>query len=187
MLVKMLRGITLGTSAALGLALVAPAAAHAQAQTSGTRFGVEAAYASHYNFGVGAFVKFHLAELSGKPLTGRVAFDYYFPGNYNFDVVGYSQKFFQISGDALYDLSAKGNITPYLGAGLVYSHYSIDCNNNAFCGGFGSGGIGLDVLGGLNFMANSKLMPFVEAKLGLGGSTGGYGGSEFVLKGGIHF
>jgi hypothetical protein len=179
--------MALGTSAALGLAMVAPAAAHAQAQTSGTRFGVEVAYADHYNLGVGAFLKFHLAELSGHPLTGRASFDYYFPPSYSFGGSGYSQKFFQISGDALYDVTSNGNVKPYLGAGLVYSHYSIDCTGFAFCAGFGSGGVGLDILGGLNFMANSKMMPFVEVKLGLGGSTGGYGSGEFVLKGGIHF
>ncbi|MGH7593672.1 MAG: hypothetical protein ACRELE_07465 [Gemmatimonadales bacterium] len=182
---RMLRGMALATSAALGLALAAPAAAHAQAQTSGTRFGVEAAYADHFNFGVGAFVKFHLAELSGKPLTGRASFDYYFPGSYGgFTGFSYSQKYFQISGDALYDLTANSNVHPYLGAGLVYSHYSIDCTG---CIGIGSGGVGLDILGGLNFMANSKLMPFVEVNLGLGGGAGTYGSGEFVIKGGIHF
>ena len=30
-------------------------------------------------------------------------------------------------------------------------------------------------------MGNSKLMPFVEAKIGLSS------GSEFIIKGGIHF
>jgi hypothetical protein len=184
MLVKLLRGMTFGSTAALGLAIVAPAAAHAQAQTAGTRFGLEAAYADHFNLGVGAFVKFHLAELSGHPITGRASFDYYFPGDY----FGVSQKFFQISGDGLYDITSKGNVKPYVGAGVVYSHYSLsDADCGDFCGEFSNGGIGLDILGGLNFMANSKLMPFVEVKLGLGGDLGAYGGNEFVLKGGIHF
>ncbi|HEY4101722.1 MAG TPA: hypothetical protein VGM20_12690 [Gemmatimonadales bacterium] len=190
MLVKLLRGMTFGSTAALGLAIVAPVAAHAQAQTAGTRFGVEAAYADHFNLGVGAFVKFHLAELSGHPITGRASFDYYFPGSYNYcalDACDVKQHYFQISADGLYDISSKGNVKPYVGAGLVYSHYSIGNSDNCPGCDFGSGGVGLDIMGGLNFMANSKLMPFVEAKLGLGGSVGAYGSGEFVLKGGIHF
>ncbi|HEY3933796.1 MAG TPA: hypothetical protein VGL65_04195 [Gemmatimonadales bacterium] len=190
---RLLRGMTLSAGAAVGLALVVPSAAHAQAQTSGTRFGVEAAYADHFNLGVGAFVKFHLAELSGKPLTGRVSFDYYFPSSNNFDCgfdnCGVSVHYFQIAADGLYDISSKGNVKPYVGAGLDYAHFSESFSDCPECGTFsgGTGGIGLDILGGLNFMANSKLMPFVEVKLGLGGGVAAYSGSEFVLKGGIHF
>ena len=182
MKVSMLRSLAIGATAAVGLALVA-SSANAQAQTSGTRFGLEAAYANHYNLGVGAFVKFHLTEFNDRPLTGRVSFDYYFPGDYGYTGANYSQKFFQVAGDALYDITASGDTKPYIGAGVVYSHYSVDCSG---CYSSGNGGIGLDIMGGLNFMANSKLMPFVEAKLGLGGSTGGYG-NQFVIKGGIHF
>jgi hypothetical protein len=36
----------------------------AQAQAAGTRFGVEVDYADHFNLGVGAFVKFHLADMN---------------------------------------------------------------------------------------------------------------------------
>ncbi|MGH7583029.1 MAG: outer membrane beta-barrel protein [Gemmatimonadales bacterium] len=190
---KLLRGTAIGAGAAFGLALVAPASAHAQAQEHGTRFGVEAAYADHYNLGVGAFVKFHLTEMSGHPITGRVSFDYFFPGSGNycggFTDCGVTVHFYQLAADALYDLTAHGNVKPYLGAGLGYDHFSLTYKGCPECGTYtgGTGGIGLNILGGLNFMANSKLMPFVEAKLGIGGSTGGYGGSEFVLKGGIHF
>ena len=65
MQVKMLRGLAIGASAALGLAVIAPSA-HAQAQTAGTRFGVEAAFGANNSvgIGVGAFVKFHLADMS---------------------------------------------------------------------------------------------------------------------------
>lgn len=190
--VRMLRGMALGTSAALGLALVAPAAAHAQAQTSGTRFGVEAAYADHFNLGAGAFVKFHLADMSGHPITGRVSFDYFFPSSSNFgcgfDNCGVSVHYWQLSADALYDIASNGNVKPYVGAGLGYAHFSESFSDCPLCGTFtgSSGGIGLNILGGLNFMANSKLMPFVEIKLGLGGGVADFGGSEFVIKGGIH-
>jgi hypothetical protein len=89
MKVSMMRGLAIGATAAVGLALVAPAA-NAQAQTSGTRFGVEAAYATSGDVGIGAgaFIKFHLAEVSGHAVTGRAVFDYYFPSSSNFG--GYS-------------------------------------------------------------------------------------------------
>jgi hypothetical protein len=188
MLVRMLRGIALGTSAALGLALVAPAAAHAQAQTSGTRFGVEAALANNsLGFGVGAFVKFHVAELNEHPITGRVAFDYYFPSSSNF---GNSTglHYYEAAADGLYDITAKSNIKPYVGAGISYDHFSFSCNFEGIDCGYSHSGVGLDIVGGINFMANAKLMPFVELKLGLGGGAGGaYNSGNFIIKGGIHF
>ncbi len=166
----------------------------AQAQTSGTRFGVEAAYADHFNLGVGAFVKFHLADMNAHPITGRVSFDYYFPGSYGdapytcdaFGSVCYesvSRHYFQISADGLYDIASSGNAKPYVGAGLEYAKFSY---GNGYGCDVGCGGIGLNILGGLNFMANSRLMPFVELKLGLAGSVGGYGGTVLTIKGGIH-
>jgi hypothetical protein len=182
-----------------GLTLSVPVAGlGAQAQTSGTRFGVAAAYLENFNLGVGAFAKFHLTELDNHPITGRASFDYFFPGTgsdctyyYCGSTASYSRTFWQASLDGLYDVAnAKSDMKPYLGAGLSLSHYSTDAT--CFVGGIavpcagGSGGLGLNVLGGLNFMANSTLMPFVEIKLDLGGGIGPYGGSGFELKGGIH-
>ncbi len=190
MSVPHLRGLTAGVAAAAALVAFQPSAARAQAQTAGTRFGVEAAYGDHnVNFGVGAFVKFHLVELSEHPITGRVAFDYFFPGNGGYDCVdcGYSLKYWEADADGLYDIASKGNVKPYLGAGLTYAHESVSFNSGycngfgVFCPTYGNGNFGLNVLGGLNFMANSKLMPFVEAKYEL------RSGGEFMLKGGIHF
>jgi opacity protein-like surface antigen len=172
---------------------------HAQAQASGTRFGVDASLADHFGLGVGAFVKFHLADMSGHPITGRVSFDYYFPGSIDdgcdglsdlectacgADCASASQHYWEISADGLYDIAnAKSDLKPYVGAGLAYSHYS---EGDFDCGG-ACGGIGVNILGGINFMANSKLMPFVEIKLGIGGSIAAFGGSVVSLKGGVHF
>lgn len=189
----MLRGIMLGAGVATAIAMVAPGAVVAQAQTAGTRFGVEAAYADHFNLGVGAFVKFHVTDINTHPITGRVSFDWYFPSSSDFgcdfDDCGVSVHYFQIDADGLYDIQSKGNVKPYVGAGLDYAHFSESFSDCAECGTYtgSNGGIGLNILGGLNFMANSKLMPFVEVKLGLGGGVADFGGSEFVIKGGIHF
>jgi hypothetical protein len=181
MKVSMIRGLTIGAAAALGLVVTAQSAS-AQAQTSGTRFGVEAAFATKGDIGIGAgaFVKFHLLEISEHPITGRVAFDYYFPSSSNFG--GYSYKYWEVAADGLFDIAtAKADLKPYVGAGLTYAHSSFDAG---YCGAFvdcGGSSTGLHIVGGLNFMANAKLMPFVEAKLELSG------GSQLILKGGIHF
>jgi hypothetical protein len=183
MKVSMIRGLTIGAAAALGLVVTAQSAS-AQAQTSGTRFGVEAAFATNNDIGIGAgaFVKFHLADISEHPITGRAVFDYYFPSSSNFG--GYSYKYWELAADGLFDIAtAKADLKPYVGAGVTYAHASFADDYCSFyhidCGGGGS--TGLHVVGGLNFMANAKLMPFVEAKLEL------KSGGEFIIKGGIHF
>ena len=180
MKVSMIRGLAIGATAAVALAVVTPAA-NAQAQTAGTRFGVEAAFATKGDVGIGAgaFVKFHLADISDHPITGRAVFDYYFPSSSNFG--GYSYKYWELAADGLFDIAtSKADLKPYVGAGLTYAHSSFD---SGYCGIVDCGGssTGLHIVGGLNFMANAKLMPFVEAKIELSS------GSQFILKGGIHF
>jgi hypothetical protein len=185
MQVKMLRGLAVGASAALGLALVASSAS-AQAQTSGTRFGVEAAFGANNSvgIGVGAFIKFHLADISEHPITGRASFDYFFPGSsYCGGFDGCGVHYFKIAADGLYDIAnASSNIKPYVGAGLEMTRISF---GDSYCGGgfysCSSSNVGLDLVGGINFAGNSKLMPFVEVNLAASS------GSEFLIKAGIHF
>ncbi len=184
---SMLRGsmASAGMLAALAV-LAAPQASQAQAQKSGTRFGVEAAFGANNSvgIGVGAFVKFHLAELNEHPITGRASFDWFFPGNsYCGGYAGCGAHYYKLAGDGLYDIAnPNSNVKPYIGAGLEYTHYSY---GSGYCGyyggGCGFGYLGLDLVGGINFAANTKLMPFVE--LNLAASTG----SEFLIKAGVHF
>jgi hypothetical protein len=178
--------MAIGASAVVGLALIAPSA-HAQAQTNGMRFGVEADFATNNSVGIGAgaFVKFHLAEISEHPITGRVTFDYYFPSSSNFG--GFSTHYWEVAADGLYDIVAKGDTKPYVGAGLTYGDWSYGYTS-AYCVGIYAGlcsasasHTGLHAVGGINFMGGSKLMPFVEAKIELSS------GSELIIKGGIHF
>jgi hypothetical protein len=191
MKVSTLRGMAIGATAALGLALIAPSA-NAQAQTSGTRFGVEAAFGTNsVGVGAGAFVKFHVTDVSEHPITGRVSFDYFFPGTSNFGYTS-SVNYWQIEADGLVDLVAKGDTKPYVGAGLTYDHWGFSYNGiNCTVGGINYcpnssyTGTGLDIVGGLNFMSNAKLMPFVEVKLDISSSYGS--GSTMIFRGGIHF
>ncbi|HEY4320448.1 MAG TPA: hypothetical protein VGM77_04640 [Gemmatimonadales bacterium] len=182
-----MRGVLAGAAAVLGLAVVTSSAS-AQAQTSGTRFGVEGAFGLNDNvgIGVGAFVKFHLADLSEHPITGRASFDYFFPGSSfcgGFD--GCGVHYFKVALDGLYDIAnAKSNVKPYVGAGLELTRYTFGdsyCGDGFYDGSCSYSNFGLDLVGGINFAGNSKLMPFVELNLGAGS------GSEFLVKAGIHF
>ena len=183
MKVSMLRSLAIGATAALGLALIAPSA-NAQAQTSGTRFGVEASLANHsVGVGAGAFLKFHLAEISEHAITGRASFDYFFPGSGYCVYTCGSVHYWEAAIDGLIDIVAKGDAKPYVGAGLTYGSFSY--GNACVVGGVdycaSAHNTFLDVVGGVNFMANSKLMPFVEVKLDL------QSGGNLTVKGGIHF
>ena len=181
MKVSLLRSMAVGATSALALALIAPSA-NAQAQTEGVRFGVEAAFATKGDIGIGAgaFAKFHLTEISGHPITGRATFDYYFPSTSNFN--GFSYKYWELAADGLFDIVADGTTKPYVGAGLTYLNSSF---GSGYCGSIPGcsasySNTGLHAVGGFNFMADSKLMPFVEVKLGLSS------GSQLTIKGGIH-
>ena len=181
MSVRMLRGLAIGACAMLGLALIAPTA-HAQAQMSGVRFGVEGAVATeHIGIGAGAFVKYHLANISEHPITGRVAFDYFFPSSSNFR--GFSYKYWELAADGLFDIATeKSDIKPYVGAGLTYGKSSWDagyCSGYPGCSASGSS-TNLHLVGGINFMGNSKLMPFAEVKVNTGS------GAPLIFKGGVH-
>lgn len=181
MQVKMLRGMAIGASAVLGLALITPSAG-AQAQTSGMRFGVEGAFGTKdIGIGAGVFAKYHLANISEHPITGRVAFDYFFPSSSGAYGTGY--KYWSLAADGLFDIATeKADLKPYVGAGLTYGHYGFSSD---YCGSsiFGcpsASSTDLHFVGGVNFMGNSKLMPFAEVKLTAAS------GSALIFKGGIH-
>lgn len=168
-----LRGLVAGATLALGFAVLAPTKAEAQ----GMQFGVAASYADDSDFGVGAFAKFHLADVSNRAIGGRIGFDYFFPGN---DATAWS-----LNGDALLNIATNNaSMKPYIGAGVGYRHFGVGGAAGDACDTFNldcsSSDVGLNLIGGLNF-GKSKMMPFVEAKLEVGD------GSQFVVKAGIHF
>ena len=188
MQVKMLRGLAVGASAVLGLALVA-SSARAQAQTAGTRFGVEAALGTNNNvgIGVGAFVKFHLAEMSEHPITGRGR-------RSTTSSRARSTSRLRLQLQVLRDRAPTAcstsprqrqhqavcrrrlDLRAFVGLGNAAT-----ATSTASTAAASASNTGLHIVGGLNFMANSKLMPFVEAKIELSS------GSEFIIKAGIHF
>ncbi len=158
-----------------GLALLGSTAADLRAQT---RFGVQASFGSDdVNFGIGGRATFNLRSLIKTPgFEGIASFDYFFPD----EPAGVDGTYWEINGNLGYTIpNVKGNVAPYVGGGLNIAHASVTVT------GFGSGSdteVGLNLLGGVKFKSRtSRLAPFVEARVELGG------GEIFVLTGGVVF
>lgn len=159
-----------------GLALLGSTAADLRAQT---RFGVQASFGSDdVNFGIGGRATFSLRSLIKTPgFEGIASFDYFFP-----DVGGGAgdATYWEINGNLGYTIPrVTGSVAPYVGGGLNIAHISRDVP------GFPSVSdteVGLNLLGGIKFKSRtSRLAPFVEARIELGG------GEIFVLTGGVVF
>lgn len=169
--------------AALALGAFAFSVAPQEASAQGVKFGVAASWADDYGIGAGALAKFHLTELSGKPVTGRANFDYFFDGGLDCTNCG-DATVISVSLDGLYDLTPKGSLRPYVGAGIGWSRWSYNWDNG-YCNLVGvdcdvsATHVGPQALFGLNL--NGKMAPFVEAKYEF------RSGGQLVLKGGIMF
>jgi opacity protein-like surface antigen len=153
---------------AAGFLLVAGAT---RVEAQGVRFAPQLSVGDDSDLGVGARINFDLSSSFGSPgFNGIVSFDYFFPGN---DV-----NYWELNGNLTWLIpSVRGNVRPYIGGGLNYAHASIDncagdCSNSD---------AGINLLGGINFKTRGRIMPFLEARVSLGG------GEQFVLTGGIYF
>ena len=146
---------------ALAAMLSVPAGVSAQ-MTAGpmlayhTETGVEA-------LGVGAFLGIPLASVEGLSIVP--SFIWWFPDGYDF---------FEINGDAVYNfvVSADSPVQPFALAGLNIARVS--------AAGFSDTDVGLNLGGGVNFIAGS-LNPFAGAKFEIQDGTG------FVIFGGLSF
>ena len=155
-------------AAAVGFVLAAGVRA---AEAQGVRFAPEVSVGDDADFGIGARVNFDMSSSFGSPgffIVG--SFDYFFPGN--------NINYWELNGNLGWLIpGVRGNVRPYVGAGLNYAHISID-NCTGDCG---SSDVGVNLLGGINFQTRTRIMPFIEAKVEAGG------GEQFVLTGGIYF
>ena len=153
--------------ALVGILAGAAAATDAQAQV---RFAPQVSFGSDSDLGIGARVNFGLTSLFRQPgFNGIASFDYFFPGN--------NVNYWELNANLTYMIpGVRGNVAPYAGGGFNYGHVSVDN-----CTGCGNGDVGINLLGGLNFRTRTKLTPFIEGRLALGG------GDQFVLTGGLYF
>jgi hypothetical protein len=159
----------------IGLAgLMMGAVSRGEAQV---RFGANVDWGSDTDFGIGGRLNFGIGGLAqGQPIEGQVTFDYFFPGN---DV-----HYWEISGNGLYRLSTRGSsIAPYLGAGLLYAHTSVNAGSVCNITGVNcsDSSLGLNLIGGLRFKGGPNFLPFVEARFEA------KSGSQLVLTAGTFF
>lgn len=151
-----------------------PAVASAQtANVKPFRFGAQVSYGLDVEaIGAGARVEYSLASMVPSLNDFRFvgSFDWFFPDGFDyFEINAGVATSFPMSGGAM---------VPYAGAGLGIARVSVDVP------GFGSASsteTGLNIMGGLKFKPMGSLVPFVEARLELGG------GEQLVLTGGILF
>ncbi len=141
------------------------------------RFGGQLDWGSDSDFGLGARALFPIGDaVNVRGLDISAAFDYFFPSH----PAGTDLTYWEINGNALYNIQVRNtSLAPYVGAGLNIAHASAGVT------GFGSASntdAGLNLVGGSYLrLRNSRIMPFAEARVILGG------GDQFVLSGGVVF
>ena len=154
----------------VGLALVALSAA-TPVRAQG-RFGAQLNFAEDADFGLGARVGFALGgELKRKGIEGLVTFDYFFPKAYDY---------WTVTADGLYHFTpANSSVNPYVGGGVSLGHGSV----GGVSPGLSRGGsdVGLNLMAGLRFKAQERLLPFAEARYEL------KNGGQFILSAGVYF
>jgi hypothetical protein len=139
--------------------LAAPAAVQAQLEV-----GPVLAFHDDFDFGIGGFVAIPVPSLN-ENVAIVPNFIYYFPEFYDA---------FEINGDVVYQfpVSADSPVVPWALAGLNILRVS--------AGGFSNTDVGLNLGGGVDFVAGS-VNPFAGAKFEIQDGTG------FVFFGGIGF
>jgi hypothetical protein len=140
-------------------------------QAQGVRFAPELAVGDDTDLGIGARVNFDLSSTFGTTgFFGVGEFIYFFPGG--------NVNYWEINGNLGYLIpNVHGNVKPYVGGGLNLGHASLDnCSGNC-----GNTDLGANLLGGINIHTRGRLMPFLEARVSLGG------GDQFVFTGGLYF
>ncbi len=160
------------TIGAVGLAVVALSTTNSASAQA--RFGAQLNFAGHANFGMGARVGFPLGgELKRKGIEGLVTFDYFFPDKFDY---------WTATANGLYHFTPAGSsVKPYIGGGvsLGRGRGSVDGMSPGLSGG--GSDVGLNLMGGLRFKAQERLLPFAEARYEL------KNGGQFILTAGVYF
>lgn len=112
---------------------------------------------------LGADARYHPASF---PVSGSVAFDYYFAAD---NVAVYT-----VDVNALYPIETDASFSPYVGAGIGFTDVSFDTGTGVNVGGSETG---FNLVGGAEFEVGA-VQPFAQAQVTLGdltriGITGG--------------
>ena len=131
------------------------------------RFGAQVSWGDDTDFGLGARLGFPFGgELKRKGIEGLATFDYFFPDGFDY---------WEITANGLYHFTQGTKAKPYVGGGVVFGRFSTASP------GFDDSDFGLNLIGGLRFKAQERLLPFIEGRLEL------KDGSQFVLAAGVYF
>lgn len=143
-------------------------------------FGPQGSWGDESDFGIGARLQVPFAGLvttePGSALSTMFligSFDWFFPDDDDFP--GVDVNWFEVNLNAAYPLVMEG-LRPYVGAGLNYARVSVEVGGETDS----DSDVGLNVLGGLNFLLGG-LTAFTEGRFELGG------GEQFVLTFGVLF
>ena len=147
-----------------------------QAAERPMRFGVQANWADDADLGVGVRLQVGLADFH-EGLRGIASFDYFFPGeDAEIGLASIDTTYWEANANLTYTL--KGDLAPYVGAGLNIAHASVGLGvGDVDLGDASETDLGINILGGVRLSDRF----FGEAKLELGG------GEQFVVTAGVLF
>lgn len=154
------------------LAVAVPAQAQVQ-------FGVQLPWAEDFDWGLGARASFDTGRIVP---TSRVvaSFDLYFPdaGRWENDL-----NFWEFNANALHGLPfGNAAVSSYVGAGLHFYHFESELDAFLFPDETVTDeGLGLNLIGGVEFPIPAPIKPFVELKVEIGGAE------QWMLTSGILF
>lgn len=178
------------TAFAFVLALAFPLTAQAQMESgSAFKIGPRATIALNdlsdigADFAIGGDVRYDLSENVDAPIQLSGAFDFYFADDRQIQSQEVGQTVFTVDLNAHYMIPTEGAVSPYAGAGIGITSWSVD---DVTVGGITVGGgsdsdAGLNIVGGLEFNTES-FRPFVQGQFTVGGDL-----DRFGLTGGVLF
>lgn len=137
-------------------------------------FGAHASFASEVDLGIGARAMF---EAPVERLTIVPSLDFFFPSS---GISGMTMRWIELNGNVHYAFplsDAEMPYLPYAGGGLSLARHSVS---------FGSVSdsemeLGLNLVGGVNFLNLASFTPFAELRFNTAGS------GQLILTGGINF
>ena len=165
----------------LAVVLVCATATAASAQ-SPVSFGGQLNYADDFDLGIGARAMIGTGEFV-ENTRAMASFDFYFPD----DAGDVDVSFWEINVNGHYMIPIENSpVGVYAGGGLHIYNASVDFDESEFGPFAGSvdnddSGLGLNILGGVEFDAGPSVTPFAELKIELGGAE------QFILTGGVWF
>jgi hypothetical protein len=170
----LLKTIILVAGAVLGAAAVVGTPSETKAQWA---MGPHAGYnidASEVNLGVTAHISIPGVKIGAVQLVANPGFELYpFMGS------GASMVVFNF--DLAYPVPAAGPISPYVGAGLMFSRFAASATIPGGTITVSSTDVGLNLKGGVLFSKGKTVRPFAEGTLVVSDAT------TLVLRGGVQF